>query len=69
MIAARLGPEARNGADAVWRDGYRAAMTRAQTCLLAGDLDRLSFEVDAALVEKRGRPRRAPTPDKEIPDA
>lgn len=32
MIAPRLGPDARNGAKAIWRDGYRAAMTRVETC-------------------------------------
>ncbi len=68
MIVPQLGPDARSGANAVWRDGYRAAMTRVETCLLAGDTDRLFIEVKAALVENRGR-RRKSTIDKESPDA
>lgn len=46
----------------IWRDGYKAAMTRVETCLLAGDLDGLSREVTSALVENRGRkPKRSET--------
>lgn len=55
-IAPRLGPDARNGSVAIWRDGYRAAMARIETCLLAGDLERLGAEVHNALTsDKRGK--------------
>ncbi len=56
-IVPRLGPDARNGATAIWRDGFKAAMTRVETRLLAGDLDALYGDVTTALAEKRGRKR------------
>lgn len=49
------GPDAKNGAAAVWRDGYKAAMTRIETCLLAGDVESICRHVNAALAETRGR--------------
>lgn len=58
MIHHRPSPLARDGGAAIWRDGYRAAMVRVETCLLAGDLDRLCFEVTQSLDEKRGRPAK-----------
>lgn len=47
--------EMHRGAMLIWKDGYKAAMVRVETCLLAGDLDRLYSEVTRTLVEKRGR--------------
>jgi hypothetical protein len=41
----------------IWRDGYKAAMARIETCLLAGDIEWISREVANALAENRGRPR------------
>lgn len=55
-IGYRPSSTVRTGAATIWRDGYKAAMTRVETCLLAGDLDSLNHEVTAALAERRGRP-------------
>jgi len=55
-IAYRPGSAVSTNAAGIWRDGYKAAMARVETCLLSGDIDWLSREVVAALAENRGRP-------------
>lgn len=55
-IAYRPGSVVSTHTAGIWRDGYKAAMTRVETCLLSGDIDWLSREVAAALAENRGRP-------------
>lgn len=57
-IAYRPGNVTRAATATIWRDGWRAAMARVETCLLAGDLDGLSREVALALTENRSRPRQ-----------
>lgn len=55
MIAYRPSSAIRTNVAGIWRDGYKAAMTRVETCLLAGDLESLAVEVTRALAENRGR--------------
>jgi hypothetical protein len=58
-IAPRLGPDAHNGSVAIWRDGYKAAMVRVETCLLAGDVTGIGAAVNEALTsDGRGKNRK-----------
>lgn len=62
-IVPRLGPDARNGSVAIWRDGYVAAMVRVETCLLAGDVAGISAAVNETLTsDQRGKRRKEASP-------